>query len=307
MKWKKIESLQKFKIRGKHFTKGPKKAPERKIHFTKIIGKYGDKDGKGSVNIMCGPGRNESRGLKKADKAWKKIKKRMKERMKCSMITAHSGCDGTPENSLEFLRTALLSEADAVEVDVRKNGEGKLILSHDETEEDAVTLEEAFRMAEGIPKKKINCDLKQKGLEEEIYRLALEYGMESRLIFTGDVNPQLFRKESRAFPSVVWYANLEVFLPDAFRLLNSEERLNKAGELLLEVLCEMEAYAAAGINWHYSLAEQVLKQAKEKGIGVSVWTVDEEELMRKFLREHVDNITTKRLKRLITIRDEERL
>ena len=97
------------------------------------------------------------------------------------MITAHSGCDGTPENSLEFLRTALLSEADAVEVDVRKNGEGKLILSHDETEEDAVTLEEAFRMAEGIPKKKINCDLKQKGLEEEIYRLALEYGMESRL------------------------------------------------------------------------------------------------------------------------------
>ena len=51
------------------------------------------------------------------------------------MITAHSGCDGTPENSLEFLRTALQSEADAVEVDVRKNGEGKLILSHDETQE----------------------------------------------------------------------------------------------------------------------------------------------------------------------------
>ena len=89
------------------------------------------------------------------------------------MITAHSGCDETPENSLEFLRTALQSEADAVEVDVRKNGEGKLILSHDETQKDAVTLEEAFRMIQGVPKKKINCDLKQKGLEEEIYRLAL--------------------------------------------------------------------------------------------------------------------------------------
>ena len=62
------------------------------------------------------------------------------------MITAHSGCDETPENSLEFLRTALQSEADAVEVDVRRNGEGKLILSHDETQKDAVTLEEAFRM-----------------------------------------------------------------------------------------------------------------------------------------------------------------
>lgn len=115
------------------------------------------------------------------------------------MITAHSGCDETPENSLEFLRTALQSEADAVEVDVRKNGEGKLILSHDETQKDAVTLEEAFRMIQGVPKK-INCDLKQKGLEKEIYRLALEHEMERRLIFTGDVNPELFRKGSCVFP-----------------------------------------------------------------------------------------------------------
>ena len=118
------------------------------------------------------------------------------------MITAHSGCDETPENSLEFLRTALQSEADAVEVDVRKNGEGKLILSHDETQKDAVTLEEAFRMIQGVPKKKINCDLKQKGLEEEIYRLALEHEMERRLIFTGDVNPELFRKGSCVYSIV---------------------------------------------------------------------------------------------------------
>lgn len=222
------------------------------------------------------------------------------------MITAHSGCDGTPENSLEFLRIALQSEADALEVDVRKNGEGKLILSHDETQEDAVTLEEAFRMAQGVPRKKINCDLKQKGLEEEIYRLALEYGMEKRLIFTGDVNPRLFRKGDCVYPSIAWYANLEVFRPEIYRLTGAEDGRARMEKELPGVLDEMKEYETAGINWHYSLAEQVLDLAEKKGIGISVWTVDEEELQRKFLKKHVDNITTRRLKQLITIRSEER-
>lgn len=223
------------------------------------------------------------------------------------MITAHSGCDETPENSLEFLRTALQSEADAVEVDVRKNGEGKLILSHDETQKDAVTLEEAFRMIQGVPKKKINCDLKQKGLEEEIYRLALEHEMERRLIFTGDVNPELFRKGSCVFPSITWYANFEVFRPGLYRQMESEEGRARVKEALPEVLDEMKEYETSGLNWHYSLVEQVLDLAEEKGIGISVWTVDEEALQRKFLRKRVDNITTRRLKQLITIRNEERL
>ena len=80
------------------------------------------------------------------------------------MITAHSGCDNTPENSLEFLGKALGMEVDAVEIDVRKSRDGRLILSHDETKEDAVSLEVAFRMAREFPKKKVNCDLKETGL-----------------------------------------------------------------------------------------------------------------------------------------------
>ena len=223
------------------------------------------------------------------------------------MITAHSGCDRTPENSPEFLITALGSKADAVEVDVRKNSAGKLILSHDETEEDATEFKEALRLAREVPKKKLNCDLKQKGLEDEVFRLAQDYGMEKRLIFTGDVNPELFRKGSCAYPSVSWYANLEVFRPQAYRLLETPEGRERIGQELAGVLSEMEDYETEGINWHYSLAEQVLELAEKKGIGVSVWTVDEEDLQRRFLRKRVKNITTRRLKQLIRIRDEEHL
>ena len=51
-----------------------------------------------------------------------------------SKITAHSGCDGTPDNSMEFVRYALGSEGDCLEVDIRRNRNEELILSHDETQ-----------------------------------------------------------------------------------------------------------------------------------------------------------------------------
>ena len=36
-----------------------------------------------------------------------------------TLITAHSGADGTPDNSMEFVRYALTRQADVLEVDVR--------------------------------------------------------------------------------------------------------------------------------------------------------------------------------------------
>ena len=43
------------------------------------------------------------------------------------MITAHSGADGTKENSLEFVAYAMQTGADALEVDVRMGENGILI------------------------------------------------------------------------------------------------------------------------------------------------------------------------------------
>ena len=246
--------------------------------------------------MICGPGREKDPVRRRNEKEKGRI---------CRMITAHSGCDSTPENSVEFLEKALGMEVDAVEIDVRKNRDGRLILSHDETEEDAVSLEEAFRMAEEYPEKKVNCDLKEKGLEEEVYRLAAAYGMEDRLIFTGDVNPELFRKGSGRFPGVLWYANFEVFRPEAYRLAGTEEGREEIADQLPEVIRELADFGAAGINWHYSLAEQVLDLAEETGTGISVWTVDDEALQRHFLRRHVDNITSRKAEQLIRLRNEE--
>ena len=103
-------------------------------------------------------------------------------------ITAHSGCDGTPDNSMEFVRYALASEGNCLEADIRRNRDGELILSHDETAEEAVRLGQVFELLKEKPEKRINCDLKTPGLEIPVYQLAKEYGVEGQLIYSGTVS-----------------------------------------------------------------------------------------------------------------------
>lgn len=69
-------------------------------------------------------------------------------------ITAHSGCDGTPDNSMEFVRYALASEGNCLEADIRRNRDGELILSHDETAEEAVRLGQVFELLKWKSRKK---------------------------------------------------------------------------------------------------------------------------------------------------------
>ena len=110
------------------------------------------------------------------------------------LITAHSGCDGTPDNSLEFVRHALQTNADALEVDVRKTENGGLAISHDPiaADQDAPTLQAVFSLV-APTEKKINCDLKEPDLEEAVIGLAREQGLLQRLIFSGTVSLERFQ------------------------------------------------------------------------------------------------------------------
>lgn len=219
------------------------------------------------------------------------------------MITAHSGSDRTEDNSLEFIRYALSLKAEAFEVDVRKNSRGELILSHDETQEDAVPLAAAFDLLEQHPDKKINCDLKHRDLEDAVVALAEEHGVENQLIFTGEVNPELFRKGAVRYPRVMWFAN-----PDSFQAdfetwqqsgITAEEELTR----LEEILNEMLDYETAGLNWYYGTADKIWQKAKALGIGISVWTVNDPEQQAIWLERQAENITTRCPAEMIRRRD----
>ena len=219
------------------------------------------------------------------------------------MITAHSGCDGTPDNSLEYIQYALNMAVDAFEVDIRRNDAGELILSHDKTAQEAVRLEEAFLMLKTHPEKKINCDFKQHGLEADAVWLAKAHGVEKQLIFTGSVNAELFLKGKNAYPEVQWYANIECFPEYDERLKNSVSETEIA-ENLRQLLQHMCGYDTAGLNWNYKKAEIVWQEARNAGIGISVWTADDPAVQLKWLERGADNITTRRPAQLLSVRAE---
>ena len=218
------------------------------------------------------------------------------------MITAHSGSDGTADNSLAFIRYALSLPVDAFEVDVRMNSAGELILSHDETQEEAVRLSDAFRLLRTHPDKRINCDLKQQHIEAAVVFLAECCGVGGQLIFTGSVDASLYRKSAANYPDIPWYANIECFpeYDDRLRACSSD---SEAADVLRSLLDHMQVYETAGLNWNFRKAELVWQDAKAAGIGISVWTVDDPVIQRQWLERGVANITTRRPAQLVRIPD----
>lgn len=140
-----------------------------------------------------------------------------------AIITAHSGCDRTEDNSVEFIEYALASGADCLEVDVREDRRGELVLSHDEAGDNNPSLQKAFELLKKHPQKKINCDLKRKDLEAAVYRLASEMGVERQLIYSGEVNPSfLEKKKEEDFPAAEIYMNIENIYPQVYEEIGTD-------------------------------------------------------------------------------------
>lgn len=221
--------------------------------------------------------------------------------MKKRMITAHSGCDGTPDNSLEFVQYALDNGADCLEVDVRKKGE-LLYISHDgEEETEKVDLRKVFKLLLTKENVKINCDLKESNLEEAVYHLAKEEGVEDRLIYTGSVNVEKFKKDNACRLPVSVYLNIEnisLFF-DRFYCFGEKEFHPDELEVLsetIQVCKKLKAYDIDGINICYRICtEDMLAYMKKEQVGISLWTVMEPEKIEEYLRLGVDNITTRNL------------
>ena len=103
-----------------------------------------------------------------------------------TMITAHSGCEGRPDNSLEYVQYALHCGADALEVDVHPKDDG-FYISHDPSDGAHPDLKDVFSLIRGSGVK-VNCDLKHPGIEHAVLTLAQACGVDEQLIFSGSVS-----------------------------------------------------------------------------------------------------------------------
>jgi len=221
------------------------------------------------------------------------------------LITAHTGCMGTPDNSAESAAMGIANGADIVEDDIRATRDGALVLSHDddvtfadgsEGSVSGMTLAELnarmdrpLQLLEPVLKsvadagRRMNLDIKADDSIEPLSALIDKLGFADRVFLTGC-----------EFPRAIAVTKCN---PRLRKLLNVDIRAfvsNPYPDAVSEI-CEQALSAGCfGLNLPYQIVKpSLLDAARAAGLEVYVWTVNEELQMKTFARMGVRSITTR--------------
>lgn len=197
-------------------------------------------------------------------------------------VTAHTGCEKTKDNSLESISAAIKAGAQIAELDLRFDGEGKAILSHDDGAENPVTLDEAFSLAAVDHKLMINVDVKATDNMKEVYRLSEKHGITDRIFYTGieEVKVEAVKTET---PEISYYLNCA-----------PEPSKKNDGEYIASLVGLVKETGAVGLNVNYlKCSKKMVEAFRREGLKVSVWTANGLSSMIICLNMMPDNITTR--------------
>lgn len=229
--------------------------------------------------------------------------------MKHMMITAHSGCEGTPDNSLASIEKGIALGADCVEIDVRADRQGKLWLTHDLPEDYSglVSLEDAFLLIQnnGIA---VNCDLKEYGALLPTLKLADQYGIaREKLIFSGSVHPALLERNPEIARRSRIFLNSEELVQDMWKA-EPLDRVGHTAFLLANVRSaadRLQALGAEGLNAPYKyMPDELIVKMRARNVALSLWTLNEEKALREFMTKDLMNITTRTVSLALAVRNE---
>ena len=270
--------------------------------------------------------------------------------MNRTMITAHSGCEGTGIDTMESVERALEIGADAVEIDIRMDPFGNLRVSHDPLSlEDYLMkdpLEEVFRRISPTSMM-INFDLKEPKALYETLQAAQSFDFPSeRMILTGCTTPDRLLDDRKLSGQAAFFLNIshvlryvyihrkEEFNAELFSMLMEEplilvidedsdlqdvyfsdamrirQKLYAVSKTLKEKICEdtlrvfQETQAKAFNLPKILLGTRYLKMLKSAEIPISVWTVNEPDLIRQCLEMEALNITTRMPQLSLRLRNE---
>ena len=196
-------------------------------------------------------------------------------KQKKTIITAHSGCEKTPDNSREHILAAIASGAEMIEVDVRQAPDGTLYLSHDVPEDISARplLSELFELVEPEKNLEMNLDVKTEGLIGPVMELAKKYDLAGRIVFTGACNED--RALANSLGAEMWRS-----VWDKALLQQGIDDNAKDGSPYLNVYFGM-------------VTDEAENALRAIGSSFSAWTVNEEEKIRRFLEMGIANITTR--------------
>lgn len=211
--------------------------------------------------------------------------------MSCKWITAHSGCEGTPDNSEQHIRAAVQSGADLLEVDVRRV-KGQLMLTHNlpRSGEPCMALADCFRLVRTLSRRiGINCDLKEEGLELAVLQMARANGLTGRIVLTGTVDPALTLPDWAKVSM-----NVENLLPGLYERVRARGDGRMTAQEERELLSKARQYGVTSLNMNYHLfSPQLGRRMGEAGIAFSLWTANDEASIRSLLDCNLENLTTR--------------
>lgn len=205
-------------------------------------------------------------------------------------VTAHTGCEGTADNSLEAIAKGYLCGADIVEFDVHFNSKGEPVLAHDYAADDSVKLKDAFDLVAGYENLRVNVDCKTVDNLKAIVKTAEECGVKDRIFYTG-IEVKEVKTVKKDTPEIEYYLNTKI------------DKTRKNDEHYIRSLVTLtKAVDAKGLNIHFSEASQkMIKIFHSEGLEVSLWTVNKKLDMHKVLALGCDNITTRQPTKLVEI------
>lgn len=238
--------------------------------------------------------------------------------MRRSLITAHSGCMNTPENSIQSVLEGLKAGAEIIEVDVRATKDQVVVLRHDEyvstpfgnycvqdlTYEELkkyVKNEEIIRLEDILPyiqenDRMINLDIKEDSAIHPMIQEIENYKMRDACLISG------CEKERAAYLKI-HYRPYQVLLNANTNAGIQSMKMNY--ESFIRETCQDAISASCcGINISYHICrEELLDVARLRCLPVLVWTIDEPHAMEKFLNMGVHSITTHEVKTLMELRE----
>ena len=246
-----------------------------------------------------------------------------------TIITGHTGNDGTADNSLDSVKISIELGADIAELDVRFDKQGGLVLSHDRQDDYSgyPSLREAMELVINAPTPRwtpafvIQCDVKEPETTPSVLTLAEEMGIgPNRLAFSGPLTPAMLRKNPEIVKRGDVYLGLEEVLFELYaEKLSSSELEALKGMSSLKVVRErmgdISVYAdrvasivrelnVKALNLSLDMTHAPIFAALQKhDLPLAVWTVNDAAEIKRFLDLKFCAITTRSLKTALPLRE----
>ena len=241
------------------------------------------------------------------------------------LIIGHDGCEGSPPGTEASVQKAFEAGADIAEVDVRPTRDGVVILRHDkdialtsgehilisetsyedirdleargdldfsQSGESITRLDEVFEYVRGT-NRLLNVDVKGKYSIDSALRTIEGAGIRDNVMISGcDLDMAKYVRER---------------CPEIDVVLNVDEESGSTvpltGEIVEELYVSLVSAGCRGINMDYRhCTADTLRFFQNRHIPVCVWTVDDDDAIKRFIGLGVHTITTNRVSRAAGLR-----